>query len=49
MFESCEELPYSWAQDLNTVTVTVPLPKGTRGKDCIVVIEKRKLKVNWPS
>lgn len=39
------ELPYSWTQDLATATVTVPLPKGTRGKDLEVVIGKRKLKV----
>ncbi|KAK1925697.1 HSP20-like chaperone [Papiliotrema laurentii] len=38
-------LPYSWTQDLETVTVSVPLPSGTRGKDCIVDIQRRKLKV----
>lgn len=39
------ELPYRWSQDLATVTVNVDLPKGTRGKDLNVVMEKRKLKV----
>jgi hypothetical protein len=38
-------LPYKWTQDLNTVTVSVPLPAGTRGKDCTVILEKKKLKV----
>lgn len=44
------ELPYRWSQDLANVTVNVDLPKGTRGKDLNVVMEKRKLKVgqlNW--
>jgi hypothetical protein len=41
----CLALPYSWTQDLETVTVSVPLPSGTRGKDCIVDIQRRKLKV----
>lgn len=38
-------LPYRWSQDLAVVSVVVDLPKGTRGKDLNVVIEKRKLKV----
>lgn len=42
-------LPYSWTQDLETVSVTVPLPPGTRGKDLNVVIEKKKLKVRYHS
>jgi HSP20 family molecular chaperone IbpA len=41
------ELPYRWNQDLATVTVNVDLPKGTRGKDLNVVMEKRKLKVRY--
>lgn len=40
-----EALPYRWSQDLAVVSVVVDLPKGTRGKDLNVVIEKRKLKV----
>lgn len=39
-------LPYRWSQDLANVTVNVDLPKGTRGKDLVVVIDKRKLKVD---
>jgi len=39
-------LPYKWTQDLGNVTVSVPLPKGTRGRDCNVVLQKRKLKVS---
>lgn len=42
---SSSALPYQWSQDLNTVTVTVPLPAGTRGKDCNVVIERKRLQV----
>ncbi|WVQ82519.1 hypothetical protein IAT38_004648 [Cryptococcus sp. DSM 104549] len=42
-------LPYSWTQDLPTVTVTVVLPKGTRGKDLVVDIGRRKLKVKVKS
>ncbi|WOO82367.1 Nuclear movement protein nudC [Vanrija pseudolonga] len=38
-------LPYSWSQDLQTVTVNVPLPKGIKSKDLIVVMDRRKLKV----
>lgn len=38
-------LPYRWSQDLANVTVNVDLPKGTRGKDLVVVMEKRRLKV----
>jgi hypothetical protein len=41
-------LPYRWSQDLANVTVNVDLPKGTRGKDLTVVMEKRKLKVRYP-
>ncbi|KAK4689487.1 elongation factor 1-alpha, partial [Tremellales sp. Uapishka_1] len=42
-------LPYAWTQDLATVTVTVNLPKGTRGKDLIVDMAKKKLKVQLKS
>jgi hypothetical protein len=38
-------LPYRWAQDLQTVSVSVPLPKGTRARDLQVVLQKRKIKV----
>ncbi|WWC86506.1 uncharacterized protein L201_001383 [Kwoniella dendrophila CBS 6074] len=42
-------LPYQWTQDLQTVTVTVPLPKGTKGKDLNVVMGKKKLRVQIKS
>ncbi|CAD6579015.1 MAG: hypothetical protein TREMPRED_002338 [Tremellales sp. Tagirdzhanova-0007] len=42
-------LPYSWTQDLGTLSISVPLPKGTRGKDCIVVLERKRLKVQLKS
>ena len=38
-------LPYSWTQELGEVDVTVPVPKGTRGKQLNVVIQKKKLVV----
>ncbi|KAJ7492671.1 nuclear movement protein nudC [Mycena latifolia] len=38
-------LPYSWTQELGEVDVVVPVPKGTRGKDLAVVIQKKKLSV----
>ncbi|BEI79487.1 hypothetical protein CcaverHIS002_0100160 [Cutaneotrichosporon cavernicola] len=41
-----DALPYKWSQDLNTVSVSVPLPSGTRGRDLQVVMERRKLKVD---
>nr|XP_019049537.1 nuclear movement protein nudC [Kwoniella bestiolae CBS 10118]OCF28467.1 nuclear movement protein nudC [Kwoniella bestiolae CBS 10118] len=42
-------LPYQWTQDLQTVTVSVPLPKGTKGKDVNVVMGKKKLKAQLKS
>lgn len=38
-------LPYRWKQTLQDVTVTVPVPPGTRSRDLIVDIKKTKLKV----
>jgi hypothetical protein len=38
-------LPYKWNQDLTSVSVTVPLPDGTRAKNLNVEIKKTKLKV----
>lgn len=38
-------LPYRWKQTLQDVTVTVPVPQGTRSRDLIVDIKKTKLKV----
>jgi hypothetical protein len=38
-------LPYRWRQTLQDVDVTIPVPKGTRGKQLIVEIGRRSLKV----
>ncbi|KAJ7786255.1 HSP20-like chaperone [Mycena metata] len=38
-------LPYQWTQELGEVDVVVPVPKGTRGKDLVVVMQKKKLSV----
>lgn len=38
-------LPYQWTQTLENVSVTVPLPLGTRGKDLDVDIKKKSLRV----
>ncbi|KAJ7634251.1 nuclear movement protein nudC [Mycena polygramma] len=38
-------LPYQWTQELGEVDIVVPVPKGTRGKDLAVVIQKKKLSV----
>lgn len=37
------ELPYQWKQELSDIDVTVPLPKGTRARDLVVKIMKKKL------
>lgn len=34
---------YTWTQTLAEVTIMVKVPKGTRGRDCNVVIENKKL------
>ena len=38
-------LPYKWSQELGEVDITVPVPQGTRGKDLVVEIKKKNLKV----
>merc|ERR1719487_2690553 len=38
-------LPYRWRQTLQDVTVTVPVPAGTRGKQLDVVLRKQHIKV----
>jgi hypothetical protein len=42
---SLTALPYTWSQELKTVTVNVPLPAGTRARDLVVVMDRTKLKV----
>eukprot|EP01112_Ceratiomyxa_fruticulosa_P020981 TRINITY_DN728_c0_g1_i1.p1 TRINITY_DN728_c0_g1~~TRINITY_DN728_c0_g1_i1.p1 ORF type:complete len:172 (-),score=32.39 TRINITY_DN728_c0_g1_i1:142-657(-) len=37
--------PYTWTQTLPDVTVNVPIPQGTKGKDLIVKITKEHLTV----
>ncbi|KAG7450576.1 nuclear movement protein nudC [Guyanagaster necrorhizus] len=39
------ELPYTWTQELSEVDIVVPIPKGTRGRDVSVTIQKKKLSV----
>lgn len=36
-------LPYTWRQTLQDVTITIPLPPNTRGKDLSVSINKRSI------
>jgi CS domain len=38
-------LPYSWKQTLPDVDVVVPVPKGTRARDLVVVIKKKQLSI----
>ena len=40
-----QALPYSWKQSLPDVDIVVPVPKGTRARDLVVVIAKKKLSV----
>lgn len=37
---------YSWTQTLSETALLVPVPPGTKGKMCDVVITKNKLKVS---
>ena len=45
LFKNRLALPYSWKQALPDVDVVVPVPKGTRSRDLVVVIKKKKLTV----
>jgi len=38
-------LPYTWTQELGDADVTIPVPKGTRGKELSVILQKKKLSV----
>lgn len=38
-------LPYKWKQTLQDVTVTIPVPQGTKSKQLVVDIKKTHLKV----
>ncbi|PLW10962.1 hypothetical protein PCANC_22214 [Puccinia coronata f. sp. avenae] len=39
------ELPFTWKQTLQDLTLNIPVPPGTRARDLIVDIKKTKLKV----
>ncbi|GAC71837.1 nuclear distribution protein NUDC [Moesziomyces antarcticus T-34] len=39
------QLPYTWKQQLDAVEVSVPVPSGTKGRDLVVELKKRKIKV----
>jgi len=36
-------LPYQWRQELGEVEINIPVPVGTRGKNLVVIIQKKKL------
>jgi hypothetical protein len=38
-----QEYPYKWKQTLQDVDVTIPLPKGTKGRDLTVILSKTKI------
>lgn len=37
---------YSWTQTLGDVSLNVPVPPGTKGRDCDVSITRTRLKVS---
>ncbi|KAI9315952.1 HSP20-like chaperone [Dichotomocladium elegans] len=39
------QLPYKWRQTLQDVDVTIPVPKGTRGRDLVVELKRKHIKV----
>ena len=47
LFTRSLALPYKWSQKLDEAEVIVPVPKGTRGRDLVVVLQKRKLSVGF--
>lgn len=38
-------LPYQWRQELGEVEISVAVPPGTRGKNLVVIIQKKRLSV----
>ncbi|KAI8919735.1 HSP20-like chaperone [Entophlyctis helioformis] len=38
-------LPYKWRQTLQDVDVTIPIPKGIKGRDILVVFKQKSVKV----
>ncbi|KAH9808309.1 HSP20-like chaperone [Melampsora americana] len=43
--EEQAQLPYTWKQTLQDLTLIVPVPQGTKAKELIVEIKKKKLKI----
>ncbi|EGF98465.1 uncharacterized protein MELLADRAFT_54195 [Melampsora larici-populina 98AG31] len=43
--EEQAQLPYTWKQTLQDVTLIVPVPQGTKARELTVEIKKNKLKV----
>ena len=41
------ELPYQWKQTLHDVDVTIPLPKGTKARELIVVFKKKHISAGF--
>jgi len=40
-----QALPYAWRQELGDVDISVPVPKGTRGRDLDIKLTKKGLAV----
>ncbi|CED84775.1 Nuclear distribution protein NUDC [Phaffia rhodozyma] len=41
--EEQAQLPYKWTQDLDTITMTLDLPQGTRARDLNVVLKRAEI------
>ncbi|KAJ1025438.1 hypothetical protein NDA13_004249 [Ustilago tritici] len=46
-WEAAEQaaLPYTWKQQLDAVEISVSVPQGTKGRDLVVELKKRNIKV----
>lgn len=44
-----KEVPYTWSQTLSEVTMHIPVPEGTRGRDVNCKITPTKLSVGLKS
>ncbi|SGY37616.1 BQ5605_C003g01844 [Microbotryum silenes-dioicae] len=40
-----DALPYRWRQTLQDLTITIPVPSGTKSRDLLVDIHKRSIKL----
>ncbi|KAJ3412962.1 hypothetical protein HDV05_008677 [Chytridiales sp. JEL 0842] len=45
--EEQDALPYKWRQTLQDVDITLPVPKGTRGRDLNIVMKKKEISVGY--